>query len=412
VLEWYDFALYGYLAPVTADLFFPNDDPLVSLINTYAIFALGFLARPLGGIVFGHIGDRFGRRRLLTLSVLLMAAPTFLIGLLPTYASLGLLAPLLLAILRLLQGLSTGGEFAGSIILLVEHAPDRHRGLYGSVANAGAMIGGLLGAGVCWLITATLSPEAMHEWGWRLPFLTGILVGAFALWVRLGMPDTPAFLKLKAAGKLARRPLRDALRSQGRQMVLTAGLNWVVSAGYYVVFVWFVTDMTRVLGLSYHLALGIGTLGLVFGLLATLAMGYLSDRIGSTRMLAGGAVLTAGSSLPLLMLAASGGTAAVLAAQLGLALLVAIFLGTLPAVFVSLFGAAVRCSGLALGYNLALALFGGTAPIIATLLIRLSGWSAAPGLYLAATALVCLAALRFLSRPGTAPRPETSENAA
>ena len=173
VLEWYDFSLYGYLAPITAPLFFPSSDPTTSLIQSFAVFAIGFLARPVGGAIYGHIGDRLGRRYLLTLSVLAMAAPTFLMGLLPTYASVGILAPILLVLLRLLQGLSAGGEFSGSIIFLVEHArPNRH-GLMGSLSNFGAMIGGLLGLFVGWLVTNWVDAEAMSDWGWRISFSCG-----------------------------------------------------------------------------------------------------------------------------------------------------------------------------------------------------------------------------------------------
>lgn len=328
LLEWYDFALYGTLAPVTARLFFPATDPLASLIDTYAVFALGFLVRPLGGLMFGLVGDRVGRQRSMVLSVAMMAIPTFCMGLLPTYADAGVAAPLALALLRVVQGLSVGGEFSGSIILLVESAPPHRRGLYGSIANFGAMIGGVLGGGIGWLITAWLPEAELQAWGWRLPFLTGIAVGAFGLWLRRSVPESPTYARLASAGQLPRRPLRQALIGDGRRMVLAAGLNWAVSAGYYLAFVWLTSDLTMVAGLPYHVALGIGTLG------------------------------------------------------------------PLPAVFVSLYGPASRCTALALSYNLALALFGGTAPLISTLLLRLSGWTPAPGLYLAATALLCLALVR------------------
>lgn len=396
VLEWYDFALFGVLAPFIASHFFPSADPLVGLINSYAVFALGFLARPLGGIIFGHIGDRFGRRQALTLSVCMMAIPTFLMGLLPTYESVGIWAPILLLILRLVQGVSAGGEFSGSIIFLVEQAPDHRRGVYGSVANFGAMIGGLLGAAVGWMISEMLSPGAMQEWGWRVPFLTGILVGFFGLWARIGVPDTPVFAELAACDRLPNQPLRTALRTEWRQMMIAAGLNWSASVGYYVVFVWFISNISEIIGLPYQTALGIGTFGLVAGLLATLATGHFSDIIGHRRMLIVGSMATVVLSVPLLLLAATGTLPAVVLAQFGLALLAAVFLGTLPAVFVSLHGPALRCTSLSVGYNTALALFGGTAPLIATLLVKLTGWPGAPGLYLVLTALVCLALVRFI----------------
>ena len=400
VLEWYDFALYGVMAPFIATHFFPATDALAALISSYAVFALGFLARPLGGIVFGEIGDRLGRREMLTLSVAFMALPTALMGLLPTYESVGVLAPILLTVLRLVQGLSTGGEFSGSIVFLVEQAPDEQRGLYGSLANFGAMIGGLLGAGGGWLLVEALPADAMAQWGWRAAFFSGLLVGVAGLWVRFGVPDSPDFTRLAAAHKLEPQPLRAALRHEGRHMAIAAGLNWAASVGYYLVFVWFISYANDILGLPYQTALGIGTLGLVVGLLATLGMGHVSDRIGRKRLLRIGALMTVILAIPLLMLASTGTVLAITLSQIGLAVLAAIFLGALPAVFVSLHPAAMRCTALSLGYNVALALFGGTAPLVATLLVKVTGWHAAPGLYFAATALVCGLLVRFIPAEG------------
>ncbi len=397
VIEWYDFALYGYLAPVTAELFFPSSDSLTSLISTFAVFAMGFLARPLGGLVYGHLGDRAGRRMVLITSIGLMGASTFAMGLLPTYATVGALAPVLLVALRLVQGISAGGEFTSSITFLVEHAPRARQGLYGSLANFGAVIGGLMGAAAGWLVTDLLPAEAVHAWGWRIPFLGGLLVTLAGVWVRLGVPDSPAYVALRAEGGLEQAPLRTAFREHKAQMATVFGLNGVVSAGYYIVFVWLVTDLTEIAGLSLHVALGIGTLGLAAGALGTPLAGHLSDRIGRRRLLAVVSVLTAIGAIPLLLMADVGGALPALAAQLALALLVAGYLGGLPAVFASQFPSTVRCSGLAIGYNAAVALFGGTAPLVATLLVKLTGWSASPGLYLAITALVALVLLRRIS---------------
>jgi len=229
VLEWYDFALYGYLATIFAGQFFPSEDPLTSLIGAYAVFAIGFLARPLGGVIYGHIGDRFGRRRLLTLSVVLMGVPTFLLGLLPTYASVGILAPILLVALRFIQGISTGGEFVGSIVFLVEHAPQKRRAFFGSLANLGALIGGLLGAGVAWLMTALLPSAELYDWGWRLPFLSGIIVAGAGLWIRLGVDESPLFREMQNKGDIEEWPIRTALREHRKEIAVTAGLNWVLS---------------------------------------------------------------------------------------------------------------------------------------------------------------------------------------
>ena len=398
VLEWYDFALYGYLATVFAGQFFPSSDPLASLLGAYSAFAVGFLARPLGGVIYGRIGDRLGRRRLLTVSVAMMGLPTFLLGLLPTYASVGLLAPILLIVLRFAQGISAGGEFSGSIVFLVEHAPRKRRGFYGSLSNFGAMIGGLAGAGAAWLLTAALPSEALDAWGWRVPFLLGIVITAIGLWLRIGVAESPTFKQIESTGAVEHAPVVTAIREHPREIAVTAGLNWVASAGYYIVFVWLATDLSTVVGMTKATALGLSTLGLMFATLAVPLVGAVADRLGPRRVLLAAGLATVVGAAPLLLLAGAGTLVLAGIAQFGLALIMAAYLGTLPGVFVSLHGPRVRCSSLSIGYNLAVALFGGTAPLIATALVGTTGWQAAPGLYFAATALVGLALLRYVPR--------------
>jgi len=401
VLEWYDFALYGYLAPVIAQLFFPSDDSLTGLIQTYAVFAIGFLARPVGGVMFGYLGDRFGRRTMLSWSIAMMALPTFLIGALPTFESVGALAPAMLVVLRLQQGMSSGGEFSGSVTFLVEHAAPNRRGVYGSLAESSAMLGGLMGAAVGWLVSDLLSADALHSWGWRLPFFSGILIGAFGLWIRVGIPDSPVFKQLQNKGQLEKKPLRAALTGQKKAMVICIALNLAASAGYFTIFTWFVGYATDVIGLPLHVGLAIGTAGLVLGLMCTFGMGYLADRVGHRRVLTGALIACALGSVPMLILAGTGTMGAVLVAQLGLAFLISGILGTLPAVFVSLFASNMRCTAFSVSYNLSVAIFGGTAPLVATGLIQVTGWSAAPGLYLTVAMLIGLCALAYLPKTRT-----------
>ncbi len=398
VLEWYDFALYGYLATFIASTFFPPGDEFASLIGTYAIFAVGFLARPLGGAVYGAIGDRLGRRWLLMISVVMMGLPTCLLGLLPTWSSVGDLAPLLLILVRFVQGVSAGGEFTGSIVFLVEHAPRERRGLYGSLAQFGAMLGGLLGASVAWLATTLIPADAMSDWGWRVPFVTSVIIAGAGLWVRLGVPEPPAFQQMKDAGDLEQQPLRTALREHPKEILITAGLNWPVSAGYYIVFVWITSDLNKVVGLPLSTTLAINSAGLLFATLMAPLLGALSDRIGPRPILAAAGIAATAASAPLLLLAGLGTISAALAAQIALALIMAGYLSVLPTVFVSLHSARVRCSSLSIGYNIAVMVFGGTAPLTATVLIRWTGWQPAPGLYLAVAAIVGLTLLRFVPR--------------
>jgi len=396
VLEWYDFALYGYLATVFADQFFPSTDKFASLISAYAVFAVGFIARPLGAVIYGHIGDRLGRRRLLTVSVVMMGLPTFLLGLLPTYASVGVLAPVLLVALRFAQGISAGGEFSGSIIFLVEHAPPERRGLYGSLSNFGAMLGGLAAAAIASLVSAILPEAAVDAWGWRVPFLSGILITAAGLWLRLGVAESPEFLRMRAANALNANPVVSVLREHPKEVAVTAGLNWTISAGYYVVFVWLASDLSEKAGVGLENALLLSTVGLMLGTLLVPVVGLLSDTVGPRRMLAAAGFVTVVGAAPLLELTGSGSEAAATAGQLSLAAIMALYLGTVPAVFVSLHRASLRCSALSIGYNLATAIFSGTAPLIATSLVSMTRWQAAPGLYLAASALVGLALLGWV----------------
>src|SRR4029077_8074779 len=212
LLEWYDFAVFGYFAPFIGAQFFPTDDPMSALINTFGVFAAGYLARPIGGVLFGQIGDRLGRTRALQLSIFLMAVPTTLITFVPTHATVGVLAPVLLVILRLAQGISVGGEFIGSCCYLVEAAPSGRRGFFGSWSTFGTIGGMLLGSAVATLLQDVLSTEQLHAWVWLLPFLGGLLVGVVGWQMRRGTQETPEFVRLQDAGQIEQRPALDALR--------------------------------------------------------------------------------------------------------------------------------------------------------------------------------------------------------
>lgn len=214
VLEWYDFALYGYFAPVFASLFFPSDSPSVSLISAFGVFAVGFLARPLGALLFGYWGDTVGRRNALAWSVLLIAVPTGLVGLLPTYEAMGALAPVTLTLCRFLQGLSVGGEFTGSATFLIEHAGGSQRGYVGSWAGFSAQLGALVGSGVGALIASSLAEEALRQWGWRIPFVMGSFVAVAGWYLRTRVPESPAFETIRRAGRLTSSPVGDVFTQQ------------------------------------------------------------------------------------------------------------------------------------------------------------------------------------------------------
>jgi MHS family proline/betaine transporter-like MFS transporter len=246
VLEWYDFALFGYFASVLSRLFFPSSDPSLSLIATFGVFAVGFLARPLGALLFGYWGDTRGRRAALAWSIILMAFPTCLVGLLPTYAQIGLAAPLTLTALRFLQGLSVGGEFTGSVTFLVEHAAPTERGYIGSWAGFSAQIGALLGSGVGALATASLSSEALEQWGWRIPFVAGSVIALVGWYLRRRIPESPAFQRLQQEGEVSSSPIRELLASYRGPLLQVIGLVLLHGVGFYIIYVFLPTYLAKV----------------------------------------------------------------------------------------------------------------------------------------------------------------------
>jgi MHS family proline/betaine transporter-like MFS transporter len=403
VLEWYDFALFGFLAPILSPLFFPTEDRLASLLATYGIFALGFLMRPVGGVLFGHIGDRLGRKKALEWSVLLMALPTTVLGLLPTYAQVGLFAPLLLTLLRMVQGLSVGGEFIGSISFLGEHAPARRRGFLGSWSTTSACLGNLLGSGTAAFVGIVLSPEDLATWGWRVPFLCGILVGAVGVWLRRGVAESPQFRQAAAEGEVARLPLLVALRRDRRAILTTAGLTLMLSVGYYLPWVWLPTWMSRLLPhpLPVAEALTVNTLAMAVLLALGPVFGALSDRLGRRPVIIVGCVALTLLAYPLFLVLSRGTESADLHGVLVIALFAAMVSGAAPAAYVELFPTETRYSGIALGYNGTQAVLGGTTPFVATWLIDVTGHLRAPAFYFLAAAALCgVAAFGMAERSG------------
>jgi MFS transporter, MHS family, proline/betaine transporter len=403
VLEWYDFALFGFLAPVISPLFFPSYDPLDALLSTYGVFAVGFLMRPIGGMIFGHIGDRLGRKTALQWSVLLMAVPTTLISLLPTHQQVGQVAPVLLTLLRMLQGLSVGGEFIGSMSFLGEHADARRRGYLASWSTFGGGLGNLLGCGVAALTVHLVPADDLHTWGWRVPFVGGLVVGLVGMWLRRGVAETPCFQEATRAGERAAMPLLESVRRDRLPMVLTAGLAMMLSVGFYLPWLWVPTWLATINTPSMPLAraLAINTGAMAVMILLTPLGGALSDRLGRKAVMGVASSALALLAYPLFLWLAHGTLESVLQAQLVLAVLSALVNGPAPAAFVELFPTRTRYSGIALAYNGTLALLGGTTPLIATWLIQATGWNLAPAFFLlAAAAVTCLAVLSMKERAG------------
>ena len=398
LLEWYDFGLFGFFAPVISQSFFPAEDKLAGLLGTFGVFAVGFLMRPLGGMLFGYMGDRLGRKLALELSVALMAIPTALIGLLPTYAQIGLAAPVLLTVIRILQGLSVGGEYIGSMSFLVEHADTDRRALQGSWSGVSVVMGSLVGSGVAALLTGCLTHDQMLTWGWRLPFVAGLIIGAIGLWLRRGVDESPRFLETQKSGNLAKNPLALVLRENRAALAATFGLTLLGSVPFYLAFVWLPTWFTNINTphLAGTLALCSNTLALVVLMVLTPVAAILSDRVGRKPMILISSVALTLCSYPLFLWMRGGTLACALLGGLAFAISIASFAGCMAATMAELFPTRTRYSGVAMGYNTGMAIFGGTAPLIATALIRLTGNIASPGVYIAGCAAVAGVSCLFM----------------
>ncbi|MGP5047427.1 MFS transporter [Glutamicibacter ardleyensis] len=392
-VEWFDYAAYGYLAVTIAAVFFPESAPQTALLLTFGLFAISFLVRPLGGFVWGHIGDRIGRREALSWSILLMSGATFAIALLPGYLTIGIAAPLLLLALRLVQGFSASGEYAGASAFLVEYAPANRRGLYAAVVPASTAAGLLLGSLMAALLTGLLDPEQMQSWGWRIPFLLAAPMGLIGRYIRTKLEDSPVFLELAEDESASKTPVSSLFRNHWKQLLLAAGAVLLNAVGFYVILSYMPTYLSQELGLASSLAYLATTVALATYIGFIFITGMLSDRFGRRRVLMTASVLFILFTVPAFMLLETGNFAMILVVQVLLGAMLTLNDGTLPSFLAEMFPTRVRYSGFAVSFNLSNALFGGTAPFVATLLIATSGSVLAPGWYLMGAAIVSLVAV-------------------
>lgn len=406
-VEWFDFGLYAQFAVIIGTQFFPSDNPTASLLASFSAFAVGFLARPIGGIVFGHFGDRMGRRVVLSAAVLLMSGSTVAIALTPNYATIGIVAPILLVLWRVLQGASAGGEYAGSSSFVIEYAPPRRRALFGSVNPVSVGLGTATGAVVGLIVTQSMDAAALEAWGWRIPFLVAGPIGLIGLYLRLKIQETPEFEAVKEAAKAAAHPPIVRTFTLGRRPLIVLFLWSVLNAvGFYLLSGYMITYSTEELGLSRPEALlaYIGAL-VVFAIACPLA-GMLADRWGRKRVAVISALFLGIAAVPSFLLMGIGGFGTALLGQSVYAIGIAAVSLITPMLMVELFDAEIRYTASALAYNLAYAILGGTAPLVATWLISASGAAIAPGYYVVLVAIVGLlvawfALGRYYDRSGT-----------
>lgn len=390
-IEWYDFFLYGTAAALVFNkLFFPNFDALAGTMAAFGTYAVGFFARPLGGIVFGHFGDKIGRKSMLVTTLMLMGVATVLIGLLPTYEQIGVAAPILLVTLRFVQGLGVGGEWGGAVLMAVEHGHEGRRGFHASWVQAGVPVGLLLANGVFHL-ASSMDEKAFLAWGWRIPFLLGILLLGVGMFIRLKLMESPIFTEAKAADPGPKVPILAVLRDHPRNVLLAMGARFAENAFFYIFTVLVLSYGSQQLGMEKGTLLKAVFIGSALQLFAIPYFGALSDKLGRRPVYLGGALFLTVFAFPFFWMLETRQTGLVVAAVvIGLVGHAAMY-GPQAAFFSELFGTRVRYSGASLGYQLASPLAGGLAPLIATVLLERSGGQPWPvAVYLIGMAVVTL----------------------
>lgn len=406
-VEWFDFAVYGYLAATIGAVFFPSEDPTVSLLSSFAVFGVAFFARPLGGFFFGPLGDKIGRQRTLATVILLMSGSTFVIGILPGYATVGILAPILLVVARLMQGFSAGGEFGGASTFMAEYSPDEKRGYLVSWLEFSTLIGFLLGAGAATVLSAALSDEAMSTWGWRIPFLIAGPLGAIGLYMRLRLEDTPQFRALENRGEVARSPLRETLTENWKPILLCGGFVIIQNVGFYIILTYMPTYLANNLDFDSTTAFLATAITLLVEMACIPFVGALSDRIGRKPLLIGSCIGFIVLTYPAFLLISQGGLLNATLGQAALGILHGLFIGTSMAALAELFPTRVRYGAFSIGYNISVAIFGGFAPFVATYLISATGSTFAPAFLVIGAAVASLIPILYARETARLPLRQT-----
>ncbi|MFE6168537.1 MFS transporter [Viridibacillus arvi] len=394
-IEWFDYFLYGTVAALVFNqVFFVNEDPTIGLLLSYASFALAFFIRPFGGVIFSHIGDRIGRKKTLVITLSLMGAATFGMGLLPTYQAIGIWAPILLITLRLVQGLGIGGEWGGALLLAVEYAPKEKRGLYGAIPQMGVTIGMVLGT-IALSLMSLLPEGSFMTWGWRVPFLISAILVLFGLWVRKGIDETPSFKKVQESGDIPKLPIVETLKNYWREVLIAIGAKVVETAPFYIFGTFVVSYATSNLGFSRTAVLNSVMVATVITTILIPIMGSLSDKYGRKKLYIAGTVGMMLYAFPYFwMLQQQSVALLVIATIVGLGVIWAPITAVLGTMFSEIFDAKVRYTGITLGYQIGAAVAGGTAPLVATaLLVNFNNSYVPVALYIIITAIISLLAI-------------------
>lgn len=392
ISEWYEFVVYAFCAPIIAPLFFPADNKAVSILGVFGAFFVGFLMRPLGALVFGHYGDKYGRQKTVSMSVILIGLPTFFMGIMPTYQEIGLLAPVLLIIVRMLQGLSVGGQFTGSSVFINEHIGPEKQFLGAGLTFSGAFIGMLFASAIGSFLTYLLTDEQLKSFGWRIPFILGVFVTLLGYYLKTSTDETPEYKKLKNNNQLSKNPIKDSFKTQKISMALAIFICWLTPLIVYQLFIFMPTYASEYLNLDLAYALKLNSLSLVFLSVGSIFWGYVADKVGYYKVMFSSAILLALLSPYFYWLMAINASLYPFI-QVIFAIMGAAFVGPVMGVLNQLFNSKVRYTSLSISYNVGFGLFGGSASLLCILLINKTEINWMPGFYISLSAVISLIAL-------------------
>jgi MHS family proline/betaine transporter-like MFS transporter len=398
LVEWYEYGIYSYTAGIIGAQFFPAGSSSTALLYAFAVFAISFFFRPLGGLIFGSIGDRLGRKKILVITILLMSLSTAALGIIPNYESIGITAIVLLIVLRIAQGLAAGGEYTGASVFMNESSPSNRRGLFTSLLESGSLLGYIIGSVFVAVLTSTLSPEHMATWGWRIPFICSLPLALVGMYVRTKIDDTPTFIKMKKENTLSKNPLIEMLTTARKPLVISFLVVAFANGAYYTLLTYLPSYFETQVGLSTINSMVVTTCGMVFMMILIPIFGILSDRFGKKPFLLLSSLLTIFTAIPIIAFVSSGAKSGPLVGYFALGIIVAIFIGVFPSTLPLLFPDRVRNSAYGVSYNVSTAIFGGGAPFIITALQTSTGNKLMPAFFLIGTALMAIGAIMYLPK--------------